>query len=72
MAIDFSGRLIVANPTLFHFGRGVACAGLVAITAGGVSYLACDFLGPAGIWCAVGVPALVAGIIMAVNGVRKG
>jgi hypothetical protein len=71
MAINFSDKMLVTNPTTYHLGRGVLGAGLLAISVGVITHFTGDFLLPDMAWCAVGVPTAVVGGIMMRCGLTK-
>jgi len=71
MAINFSDKVLVTNPTTYNLGRGVLCAGIVAILVGIVTHFTGDVLIPALGWCAFGVPTIVIGGIFMTNGLTK-
>jgi hypothetical protein len=71
VAIDFSEKVLVTNPTTYHLGRGVACMGIIAILAGVITHFTGDFIIPASAWCALGIPVVVIGGIMMRSGLTK-
>ena len=71
MAINFSDKILVTNPTTFHLGRGVGCIGIIAIVVGVITHFTGDFLIPALAWCALGVPIMVIGGILMRSGLTK-
>ncbi|MEI9998473.1 MAG: hypothetical protein WDO13_04570 [Verrucomicrobiota bacterium] len=54
MAINFSDRILITNPTAFHLGRGIVVASALAFGFGIVTYFTGDILLPALAWCARG------------------
>ena len=65
MAIDFSNKILVTNPTTYYIGLSVAFAGIVAIIFGIITSFTGDILLPASGWCALGVPtAGTGGVLM--------
>jgi tetrahydromethanopterin S-methyltransferase subunit C len=65
MAINFSDKVLVTNPTTYSLGRGVLSAGLIAISVGAITHFTGDFILPPMAWCALGLPtAVVGGIFM--------
>jgi hypothetical protein len=71
MAIDFSDKILVTNPTTHYLGRGVGGAGIIAIIVGITTHFTGDFLLPASAWCALGIPITVIGGILMRNGLTK-
>jgi hypothetical protein len=71
MAINFSDKILVTNPTTYHLGRAIVCWGFIAIIVGSVTYFTGDFLIPALAWCALGMPTVVIGAILVAYGVTK-
>jgi hypothetical protein len=55
----------VTNPTTHYLGKGVLCVGIIAVIAGVITHFTGDFLLPAPLWCALGIPmAVIGGILM--------
>jgi hypothetical protein len=71
MAINFSNKVLVTNPTSYHLGRAICFAGIAAVIFGLVTLYTGDFLFPAKAWCAFGVPIAVIGIFFARSGLTK-
>ncbi len=71
MAINFNDKVLVVNPTIFFIGRSVLGMGLIAIVLGIVTQFTGDFLVPANLWVAFGIPATVAGAIVTHSALRK-
>ncbi len=71
MAINFSDKVLVTNPTTYYLGMGVLCTGLAAIAVGVITYFTGDILIPAPGWCAVGTPTAVIGGILMPFGLTK-
>jgi len=71
MAINFSDKILITNPTTYNLGRGVVCAGIIAILVGIVTLFTGDLLMPALAWCALSVPIIVIGGIFLTNGLTK-
>jgi hypothetical protein len=71
VALDFSAKILITNPTTYHLGRGIAFFGLVGMAVGAISYFTGDFLMPALGWVAVATPPLVIGAILIVCGLTK-
>jgi hypothetical protein len=71
MAINFSNKVLVTNPTSYNLGRGVFFAGLMAFLFGLVTIYTGDVILPAQAWCAFGVPIAVIGIFFARSGLTK-
>lgn len=71
MAVDFSERIQITNPTAFYLGRFIAIAGIVVLAVGLVTMYTGDILLPALAWCALSVPALGIGAILIVVSVTK-
>ncbi len=72
MAINFNDRVLVTNPTTHYLGRCVGGAGIIEICVGIITqFTANDFLLPPLVWCALGIPTLVVGIILMKNGLTK-
>ena len=69
--VDFSARILITNPAIYHLGRGIVFFALIAIAIGCVSFYAGDFLIPAMGWVAGGVPAFITGAILIGCAVRK-
>ena len=64
MAVDFSEKIQITNPTAFYLGRLIAIAGLVLLAVGLVTMYTGDLLIPAMAWCALSIPALGIGAIL--------
>jgi hypothetical protein len=65
MAINFSKKVLVTNPTTYYLGLSVLCTGLVAITVGVITSFTGDLFIPAPGWCAMGMPtSIIGGILM--------
>ena len=71
MGINFNDKVLVTNPTTYHLGRSVGCAGILAIIVGIITYFTGDILLPAPLWCVLGIPATVIGGIFMKNGLTK-
>jgi hypothetical protein len=71
MAINFSDKILVTNPTCFHLGWGVITLGIIAIILAIITHFTGDFFLPASAWPAVGVPAIVIGGIFVRSGLTK-
>ena len=71
MGINFNDKVLVTNPTSYHLGRGILIVGIIAIAVGGITQFTEDFIVPAAIWIAVGVPTIFIGWIVMRSGVRK-
>jgi hypothetical protein len=71
VAIDFSGKILVTNPTAFHLGRSIVFIGVIPIGIGVISYFAGDILMPAMGWFAVAAPTVVIGAILVACGLTK-
>jgi len=71
VAIDFSARTLITNPTVYSLGRGVIVIGLILIAVGAISYLTTDILMPAPAWFAMAVPTMVVGTILIASSKRK-
>jgi hypothetical protein len=71
MAINFNDKILVTNPTTYHLGQGVICAGIMAIIVGIITHFTGDFFLPASLWCVLGVPTMVIGAIFMRNGLTK-
>ena len=71
MAIDFNDRVLVTNPTTHYLGRGVLTVGIIAICIGGITHFTGDFLLPAPMWCAMGIPVVFIGWVLMKSGLTK-
>jgi hypothetical protein len=71
MAINFSDKILVTNPTMYHLGQGVACAGIAAIAIGITTHFTGDLLIPSPVWCVVSIPTLVIGGIFVACGLTR-
>ena len=71
MAINFSDKILITNPTTYHLGRGVVCAGMIEIIVGIMTHFTGDILLPAFAWCALGIPTMVIGGILVKCGLTK-
>jgi len=72
MAINFSDKVLITNPTSYHLGRGVICAGTIAIGLGLIThFIGYDLLMPAMAWCAFGPPMIVIGVVFRQSGLRR-
>jgi len=71
MAINFSDKVLVTNPTTYNLGRVIIGAGVLSIIVGGVTCFTGDLFMPAMAWCAAGTPTLVIGGILVGNGLTK-
>jgi len=71
MAINFSKRVLVTNPTTYYLGLGVLCAGVATTCVGVITYFTGDLYMPPPGWCAVGMPTSVIGGILMPFGLTK-
>jgi len=71
MALDFSSRTLITNPTAYYLGRGIVFLALVVIAIGAISWFTTDIGMPARAWFALAVPTLVIGLIVASCGRTK-
>jgi len=71
VAINFSDKILVTNPTTYHLGQSIVCVGIIAIIVGIITYFTGDILIPALAWCAFGGLAMVIGTIFMRNGLTK-
>ena len=71
MAINFSDKILITNPTSFNLGRGILLVGIIAILLGVITYFTGDFLMPTLIWCAAGAVTVVIGLIVRASGLTK-
>ena len=71
MAINFSDKILVTNPTIYNLGRVVACAGMAAIIIGIVTQFTGDFLIPGPVWCVLAVPTMFIGGIFVSCGLTR-
>ena len=71
MAINFNDKVLVVNPTSYFIGRSVLAVGIVAIILGVITQFTGDFLVPANLWIAMGIPTGVAGTIVLRSALRK-
>jgi hypothetical protein len=71
VAINFSDKTLVTNPTCYHLGRAVAFIGIMAIIIGIITYFTGDVILPSKAWPALGVPACVIGVIFVRCGLTK-
>jgi hypothetical protein len=71
MAINFNDKVMIVNPTSYFIGRSVLSIGVIAITVGIITHFTGDFLLPANLWIALGIPTAPAGVIMMFSALRK-
>ena len=71
MAIDFSDKVLVTNPTSYYLGRIVLGLGIIVFCTGVITNFTGDFLFPAMIWCALGTLTSVIGFFLWRSGVRR-
>jgi hypothetical protein len=71
MAINFSDKVLITNPTSFHLGQGILALGIIAVLVGLITYFTGDLLMPAAFWCAFGAPTLFIGAILRASGRTK-
>jgi hypothetical protein len=71
MAINFSNKILITNPTTYYIGLSVAIVGVIAIIVGVVTLFTGDFLLPASAWCAIGIPTAGIGGILIPFGLTK-
>jgi hypothetical protein len=71
MAIDFSNRVMVTNPTFHFLGKTVFGLGIAAIATGVVTNYAGEFVLPPPGWFALSVPTLVTGGIFYCLGLTR-
>jgi hypothetical protein len=71
VAINFSDKILVTNPTCFHLGRCVVGAGLMTIAVGVITLYTSEFYLPPMAWCALGVPTTGIGAIFVGCGLTK-
>ncbi len=71
VAINFSDKILVTNPTCYHLGRAVVCAGIGAIVVGVITLYTSEFYLPPMAWCARGVPTTAIGAIFVACGLTK-
>jgi len=71
MAINFSDKILVTNPTCYRLGRNVACLGIIVIGLGVVTSYTGAIMLPPMAWCAFGVPTTGIGAIFVGCGLTK-
>jgi hypothetical protein len=71
MAINFNDKVLIVNPTSYFIGRSVLAVGIASILLGVITLFTGDFLLPANLWIALGVPTTVAGTIVMRSALRK-
>jgi hypothetical protein len=71
MAINFSDRVLVTNPTVHHLGRAIVFLGAVLMAVGVITCYTGDVLLPALAWCAWAVPTIAVGIIFVFSGLTR-
>jgi hypothetical protein len=71
MAIDFSHKVMVTNPTLYYLGQVIACVGVIILIVGIVTQFTGDLFIPASAWCALAIPTAVVGGIFVWCGLTK-
>jgi hypothetical protein len=71
MAINFSDKVLVTNPTTYNLGKTVLCTGIVVATCGAITYFTGDLGIPPMGWCAFGAPTIVIGVILMRCGLTK-
>lgn len=71
MAINFNDKVLIVNPTSYFIGRGVLAVGIVAIAVGVITHFTGDFILPANLWIALGVPTAPAGALVMWSALRK-
>jgi hypothetical protein len=71
MAIDFSNKMLVTNPTTYNLGRTVVCTGIAAIGIGLITQFTGDVLLPSMAWCVFGTPTIVIGVILMRSGLTR-
>jgi hypothetical protein len=71
VAINFSDRILITNPTAYHLGRTIVFVGLLAIATGTITYFTGEFLMPALAWVAAAVPTLFIGGLLIACGLTK-
>ncbi len=71
MAIDFSDRILITNPTAYHLGRSIVFVALIAIAVGGLADCTGASLMPAVAGGAGARPASGSGAGLSAAGVRK-
>jgi ABC-type sulfate transport system permease component len=71
VAIDFSDRILITNPTAYHLGRSIVFLGLIAITIGVIAWFRGDILVPAMVWFVAALPTTVIGVILIISGLTK-
>ncbi len=72
MAINFSDKVLITNPTSYHLGRIVICAGILVVLAGVIThFIGEDVLLPPMAWCAIGVPTIIIGVVFRQSGLTR-
>ena len=71
MAINFSDKVLVTNPTSYRLGQAIIGGGIIAIIIGIITCFTGDFLFPGLTWCAIGTPIVVVGLIVRATGLTK-
>jgi hypothetical protein len=72
VAINFSDRILITNPTAYHLGRAIVFIALGDIAIGAITYYFGDFLWmPPLAWCIIAAPKLLIGVILVACGLTK-
>jgi hypothetical protein len=71
MALNFSNKILVTNPTSYYLGGWIIGAGLLALLACPVTLFTGEVLLPPMAWCALGVPTSVIGGIFVMCGLTR-
>jgi len=72
VAINFSDKVLITNPTIYHLGKGILVAGILVIGVGLITYfVGSDVILPAMAWCAFGPPMIVIGVVLRRNGLTR-
>jgi hypothetical protein len=71
MAINFSDKVLVTNPTTYYLGLSVFCLGVALVIVGVITYFTGEIIMPPPGWWAVGVPLSIIGVILVPFGLTK-
>ena len=71
MAINFSDKVLITNPTSYYLGRGVLFTGFGVIVVGVITHFTGDVVLPAMAWCALGPPTIVIGLVLKRSGLTR-
>jgi hypothetical protein len=72
VAINFSDKVLITNPTSYHLGRTVICAGILVVLVGVIThFIGEDVLLPSMAWCAIGAPTIIIGVVFRQSGLTR-